>query len=109
MLRYGISTKTTISAATSSGPFQEELLADAGWYQAQVIMEQTYDLTDRRSFAADHLSKSGVLRVLINYQQTGRRRPQSVRKVCRTRLESAATALARGDRRGRSILNAAGL
>jgi len=44
--KVGILYQTMISAAISSGRFKK-VLADAG-AKAQVIMEQTYDLSDRR-------------------------------------------------------------
>ncbi|MGY4355301.1 ABC-type branched-subunit amino acid transport system substrate-binding protein [Bradyrhizobium sp. i1.7.7] len=86
------------------GPFKK-VLADAGG-TAQVIMEQTYDLTDPTvDSQLINLSKSGA-DVFYNIS-TGKASSQSIRKVAE--LGWKPLQLLSAGSTGRSILNAAGL
>src|ERR1700760_1854762 len=86
------------------GPFKK-VLADAGG-KAQVIMEQTYDLTDPTiDSQLINLSKSGA-DVFYNIS-TGKATSQSIRKVAE--LNWKPLQLLSAGSTGRSILSAAGL
>src|ERR1700755_784093 len=102
--KIGLISQNDVFGRDSLGPFKK-VLADAGG-TAQVIMEQTYDLTDPTvDSQLINLSKSGA-DVFYNIT-TGRAPSQSIRKVAE--LGWKPLQLLSAGSTGRSILNAAGL